>query len=124
MSYCRFGKGDVYIFLSTDHLLECCGCILQEREWIDDETAPFKGYFKSIGEIIETDFNTTQGMLDHLELHKSKGHYIPKSCIDRLIEDQEENDKIMLAPCGHNYNKFDRTTCAKPDCPWKEGREE
>ena len=41
MSYCRFGEGDVYIFFSVDHLLECCGCILQEREWVDDESLSF-----------------------------------------------------------------------------------
>jgi hypothetical protein len=121
MSYCRFIEGDVYIFLNTDHFLECCGCILQEREWVDDETKPIiKGYFKAVGEIIETWFSTTEDMLTHLQLHKDKGHYIPQSCIDGLLEDQKENDKIMVAPCGHNYNRFDRTTCAKPDCPWKE----
>ena len=96
MSYCRFLEGDVYIFLSTSGKLECCGCILQEREWVDDETRPImKGYLKRIGEIIQTDFSTTQGMLDHLELHKTKGHHIPKHCIDDLIYDQEENDKWM-----------------------------
>lgn len=95
MSYCRFGEGDVYIFLSTDHLLECCGCILQEREWVDDESAFFGGYLKSIGEIIQSRFDTTEDMIKHLELHKEKGDYVPASCIKRLLEDQEENDKLM-----------------------------
>lgn len=31
----------------------------------------------------------------------------------------DDEDQLMLAPCGHNYNKFDRTTCAKPDCSWR-----
>jgi hypothetical protein len=96
MSYCRFGEGDVYIFFSVDHLLECCGCILQEREWVDDESLSFfKGYLKSIGEIVQTRFDTTADMLKHLELHQEKGHYVPDSCIKRLREDQEENDKLM-----------------------------
>lgn len=95
MSYCRFGEGDVYIFLSTDHLLECCGCILQQREWIDDETALFKGYFKKIGEDIQEKFDTTEGMIKHLELHRDHGQYVPDYCIEGLKKDQEENDQIM-----------------------------
>ena len=96
MSYCRFGEGDVYIFLNTEVFLECCGCILQEREWVEDDTRPlFKGYLKSVGEIVEYEFHTTADMINHLEIHKSKGHYIPSSCIDGLIRDKEENDRIM-----------------------------
>lgn len=95
MSYCRFLEGDVYVFFSSSNLLECCGCSLQEREWIDDETAFFGGYLKSVGEIIPTEFDNTADMLKHLELHKEKGHYVPDSCIKRLLEDQEENDKLM-----------------------------
>lgn len=121
MSYCRFIEGDVYIFFSTDNKLECCGCSLQKREWVDDENYPLlKGYFKNIGEIIQTTFSSTQDMLDHLETHKSRGDYVPNFCIEGLLRDKEENDKLMLAPCGHNYNIFDNTVCAKPDCPWKE----
>jgi hypothetical protein len=96
MSYCRFGEGDVYIFLSTSGLLECCGCILQQTEWVDDDTRPIiKGYLKSVGEIIQTTFDTTQGMLDHLLLHRENEHYIPESCIQDLIYDQDENDQFM-----------------------------
>lgn len=97
MSYCRFIEGDVYIFLTSDtHQLECCGCILQDREWVKDEKYPLLGgYFKNIGTLIENRFSTTQGMLDHLEAHKLKGHYVPDFCIENLKKDQEENDKIM-----------------------------
>jgi len=104
MSYCRFVEGDVYVFLSTANLLECCGCFLQEREWVDDESIPFaKGGFKYIGEIIQTAFDTTDGMIKHLELHKEKGHYVPSSCIVALLEDKEENDKIMSENKNGNY---------------------
>ncbi len=97
MSYCRFTEGDVYIFLSSDqNKLECCGCILQERKWVDDESYPIlKGYLKDVGEIIQDRFDTTQDMLDHLEIHKKNGHYVPDSCIEGLLRDQEENDEIM-----------------------------
>ena len=96
MSYCRFSEGDVYVFLSTDNLLECCGCFLQETEWVDDETRPIlKGYLKKVGEIIQTTFDTTQGMLDHLRVHMDKGHYVPEECIEGLLNDQIENDKTM-----------------------------
>ena len=96
MSYCRFSEGDVYIYLSSDEkLLECCGCILQERKWVKDETAPFGGYLHATGEIISDRFSTTQEMIEHLEAHKSKGHYVPNFCIEGLLMDQQENDKIM-----------------------------
>lgn len=36
-------------------------------------------------------------------------------------KEEEDDEELVLAPCGHNYNKFDNTTCAKPGCPgWKE----
>lgn len=36
------------------------------------------------------------------------------------IEELERQLNELRAPCGHNYNKFDRTTCAKPGCSWRE----
>jgi len=108
MSYCRFIEGDVYVFLDVGGYLNCCGCILQEREWIDDETRPIiKGYLKSIGEIIETKFYTTADMLKHLELHQEKEQYVPDSCIIGLREDQEENDKWISEE--RNKNESTRT---------------
>ena len=97
MSYSRFVEGDVYIFLAgSENKLECCGCLLQKREWIYDENFPiFKGYFKDVGEIIQNKFDTTQGMLDHLEIHKKNGHFVPDFCIEGLLRDKEENDKLM-----------------------------
>lgn len=96
MSYCRFGEGDVYVFLNVGGYLDCCGCILREYEWVDDETRPiFKGYFKPIGEIIHTEFFTTADMINHLQLHIDKGHHVPNECIKALLEDQEVNDKLI-----------------------------
>lgn len=96
MSYCRFGEGDVYVYLSVDHHLECCGCILQDREFVEDENSPVGFYLKSIGKIIETNFYKTADMIKHLEIHKESGHYVPDFCIEDLLRDQEENDKIMM----------------------------
>jgi hypothetical protein len=96
MSYCRFTEGDVYVFLSSDNLLECCGCSLQERKWINDgSNSIFNGYLKAVGEIVQTTFSTTQDMIEHLNLHREKGHYIPDFCIEGLLADQEENDILM-----------------------------
>ena len=92
MSYSRFIEGDVYVILDTGGYLNCCMCNLQEREWIDDETALFKGYLKSIGDIVQTQFYTTEDMLNHLQIHIDKGDNIPTRCLEGLKQDQEEND--------------------------------
>lgn len=96
MSYCRFGEGDVYIFLSTSNQLECCGCLLQEREFIPDEDALLKFYLKPVGERVQTVFHTTEDMIKHLETHKESGHYVPDFCIEGLLRDKEKNDQIMV----------------------------
>jgi hypothetical protein len=75
MSYARFAKDEshVYVFLSVDGALECCGCRL-ERE----------GRSVSV--------QNTQQMLNHLALHKTAGHLVPDYCTEGLIEDRDEND--------------------------------
>lgn len=92
MSYSRFSNADVYVFMSCDGVLECCGCILQEREWVDDPTRPiFKGYFKDVEPIIAACFDSTQGMVDHLTLHRAAGHDVPDHIEDALRADDAEN---------------------------------
>ena len=93
MSYCRFGEGDVYIFLSVIGKLECCGCFLQKTEWIETYNSIIGGYLKPVPPIIQTNFQTTQELLDHLDLHLKAGHHVPLDCISELKEDQEENDQ-------------------------------
>lgn len=76
MSYARFSEGDIYIFLSIEGTLECCGCYL---------TGPgFFGHF---------DCATTDEMLAHIEEHRAAGHKIPERCVPQLIADRVENDK-------------------------------
>lgn len=90
MSYARFGEGDVYVFMSNVGL-ECCGCWLQDREWVEDETAFFRGYFRSIGEIVETTFDSTWGMIAHLDRHRAAGHHVPRGVDADLWRDDAEN---------------------------------
>jgi hypothetical protein len=94
MSYARFGwdGSDVYVFMCVSGKLECCGCILQEREWVDDPGYPiFGGYLREVGEIVEHRFDSTQGMVDHLALHRATGHAVPDCVEPALRTDDAEN---------------------------------
>ena len=104
MSYARFGAGgsDVYVFFSVHGGLECCGCILQERETVDDPDAFFGFYLKPVGEIIESTFTTTKDMLDHLQRHRDAGHTVLDETIEALDGDREENDHYMEHFDGHS----------------------
>jgi len=97
MSYARFGSGgsDVYVFLNARGFLDCCSCILQEREWVYNEDS-FLGYWEDVEPIIQNQFKTTQEMLDHLRIHQEAGDLICQDTIDELIEDQEENDQWIV----------------------------
>lgn len=98
MSYCRFSDADVYVFLAVDLGLECCGCILQEREWVDDPDRPiFGGYLKAVGEKINAYGLTTDEMLAHLQRHRAAGHDVPDYVFADLEADREENDAYLAA---------------------------
>jgi len=101
VSYARFGSdgSDVYVFTSSTGL-ECCGCILQKREWIDDPTRPIlHGYLRAVGEIVPHVFDSNAGMIAHLELHTAAGHDVPEDAMERLRdpEDAAENERIWAA---------------------------
>lgn len=100
MSYARFGwdGSDVYVFMHTGGFLDCCGCCLQEREWVDEPGSWFGGYLRDVGEIIQTQFYSTQGMIDHLKEHIKAGHCVPDDVIPRLLEDDEENQQYFKEP--------------------------
>lgn len=92
MSYSRFSHADVYVYMDCGGYLRCCGCILQEREWVDDPTAPiFGGYLRAVEPVIETDFHGTQGMVAHLAAHRAAGHDVPDGIEDDLRADDAEN---------------------------------
>lgn len=95
MSYARFSEGDVYVFTSSVGL-ECCGCFLEDREWVDDPDALFGGYLKNKGEEIQTVFQSNAEMIAHLEEHQKQGHYVPEFAFERLRdpEDEKQNQEI------------------------------
>lgn len=74
MSYCRFGEGDVYVFMSVSGWLECCACSLAK----DDESVFFQAH-------------STQEMVDHLNKHIEDGDRVPKDIFDDLWRDDKEN---------------------------------
>lgn len=92
MSYARFGwdSSDVYIFRS-DSFLECCGCVLQDREWIDVPDSPLGGYLRPAGKEIRTKFDSTKGMVEHLDEHRRAGHTVPDDVVPALWADDAEN---------------------------------
>lgn len=98
MSYARFGSdSDVYVYMDTRDVLVCCGCCLQDREWVDEPGSFLGGYLKEIGEIIATEFDSTQGMVDHLQRHITEGHAVPDDVIPALRADDAENFPVHPA---------------------------
>ena len=79
MSYARFSRdSDVYVFLSVEGYLDCCGCTLNKKGE-DIHYGSFHSY-------------TTKDMLDHLKHHRQVGDDVPDYCMESLLEDMEEND--------------------------------
>jgi hypothetical protein len=74
MSYCRFGEGDVYVFMNVAGWLECCACSLAKTE----DSVVFKA-------------KSTQQMVDHLEKHIDDGDRVPQGIFYDLWRDDEEN---------------------------------
>lgn len=117
MAYTRFSFADVYVYMDVGGYLNCCGCILQKSEWVDDPSKPiFGGYLKPIEPIIPTKFVTTQGMIEHLALHRAAGHDVPDGVEDELRADDDDNFV--------NYSRCDVDGCEeRPTCgaPTPEG---
>ncbi len=91
MSYARFGwdNSDVYVFRSRDGI-ECCGCILQERRWVDDDTYPIiRGYFQAVGTPIKTTFTDTAEAAAHLSDHIKAGHTVPSYVVPDMLADTD-----------------------------------
>lgn len=97
MSYARFGdNSDVYVFTSRSGL-ECCACIFQKREWVDDPDRPlFGGYLKPVGRIVRTTFKSNTAMINHLLRHRKAGHEVPEYALDRLRDPQDALDNQRL----------------------------
>jgi len=74
MSYCRFGEGDVYVFMNVGGWLECCVCSLAEEE----ESMFFR-------------VKSTQEMVDHLKKHIDDGDRVPQDIFNDLWRDDKLN---------------------------------
>lgn len=70
MSYSRFSNADVYVFPSSSHRLECCGC------WLPD----VKGSFQT---------RSIDAMAEHLEEHRQAGHNVPGWVMEGIRADEE-----------------------------------
>lgn len=113
MAYARFSYADVYVFMNTGGFLDCCGCILQQREWVDDPDMPIlKGYLKAVEPIIETMFYDTAGMVEHLALHRAAGHDVPDGIEAELWADDHEN-WVDYRRCDFD-GCDERVTCGSP----------
>lgn len=100
MSYARFSEGDVYVFVSSEGI-ECCGCWLQQREWVDDESRPWtKGYYREIGDKVQQVYPDNAGMIAHLETHIAAGHDVPDYCMERLRDPQDAADNAYYFANG------------------------
>lgn len=93
MSYARFGSNgsDVYVFFSGGGFIDCCGCILQDSEWVDAPAGILGGYFKFLSPFIETRFWATADAVKHFEVHQAAGHTVPEHVVRMLLEDDEEH---------------------------------
>jgi hypothetical protein len=107
MSYARFGcdRSDVYVFMHAHGFLECCGCVLQERVWVDKLGSFFGFYMKAVGEKIQTEFHSTKEMVEHLQRHIAAGHHVPDYVIPDLLADDIKN-----FPAGPGKNTADDPT--------------
>lgn len=74
MSYARFFKSDLYVFMSTGGFLYCCACNLQGGM----EGAGYAAY-------------NTQDMIDHIKVHENDGQNVPSDIYEKLLQDDVEN---------------------------------
>jgi hypothetical protein len=71
MSFARFLEGDVYIYLNTEGLYECCSCGLAGCCVL---------------------LPTATEMLAHVEEHRRAGHEIPDRCVPELRAEEATGD--------------------------------
>lgn len=91
ISCAQFGKSDVYVFFSTDNRLECCGCILGDRESSDDSDTFSGGGLHPVGKVVPAEFTSTWKMVEHLRLHRDAGHLVPSGLEADLWRDDAQN---------------------------------
>jgi hypothetical protein len=121
VSYCRLLEADAYIFLSSLGL-ECCGCSLAPRKKLEQPYIDILGNSQDY-KYEHIVFETAQGMLDHIKVHRDAGDYIPQNVdIDikkdfpdlnaSLVETEEERlaRKEQEYPAIQNFRRKIRET--------------
>lgn len=96
MSYARFSEGDVYVFTSSEGI-ECCGCGLIPRRWVNDPGDRFMGgHFEQLNPDDTEVYPSNEAMIAHLERHIAAGHVVPEDALARLRdpEDAAKNEAI------------------------------
>lgn len=92
MSYCRFSEGDVYLIgtiRGTREEFYCCGCLLNPKEWHEEDGHFLGGYLRSINN--EEDFHSPSRAetYRHLEAHVAAGHHVPDRALDGIAAETE-----------------------------------
>ncbi len=89
MSYSRWSEGEVYVFATPDGTIICMMCHLMGFKTVT--TGPLEGLD------FPEDFvaSTRTEMLEHLKVHKRKGHRVPGRAIERLEQEIEEEGDII-----------------------------
>ena len=103
MSYCRFSEGDVYVFTSSIGL-ECCGCSLIPRHWVERPGSFLGGYLAQDNPDDTEVYDSNEAMIAHLERHQAAGHDVPEDAFRRLRdpEDAAENQRIWAKYAHEN----------------------
>lgn len=104
MSYARFGAdgSDVYVFTS-DRGIECCGCLLIERRWVEEPGRPiFGGYLEQVNPDDTELYRSNAAMIEHMDRHRAAGHVVPEYVYERLRDpaDAAWNERWWLEHAG------------------------
>lgn len=95
MSYARFAEGGSDLYLigtlrnGVEEVFYCCGCILNEKEWVEDEGSFLGGFLRALSG--EPDFMSPSRSetFDHLGDHIGAGHMVPLSCLNGIADENE-----------------------------------
>ena len=99
MSYARFGSdgSDVYVYASSRGI-ECCGCCLIPRHWVDDPASPIGGYLRKDDPTQTETYSSNAAAIAHMEAHRAAGHVVPEQVFERLRDpDDVAQNEAMWA---------------------------
>lgn len=85
MSYCRWGESDMYIFDHVDKGIVCFACPSMPSHKYD---SPLFGDEWHINEDFVAGYDYDK-MLEHIDMHRKEGYYIPDDVDERLREERD-----------------------------------